>query len=217
MPKLVPIALALLAATSLTACGRDIISSTEAGVGRLVNRTACPAVATPVHTNDITLFNPPASRDASAIDVTATITNLRGHCADTAGDAIQSTASFEVRALRANTSGARDVTIPYFATVMRGEGRIVSKEISRVGLRFEDGQARASTTGSATVSINRAAATIPADVQEQLTRRREPGDPDAAIDPMADPAVRTAIANATFELLIGFQLTPDQLQYNATR
>lgn len=192
------------------------MSASEAGIGQLINRTACPAVATPVHTNDITLFNPPASREASAIDVTATITNLRGHCTD-AGETIQSTATFEVRALRANASGARDVTIPYFATIMRGEGRIVSKEISRVGLRFEDGQLRASTTGSATISINRAAATIPAEIEEQLTRRRRPGDPDAAIDPLADPAVRTAIANATFEVLIGFQLTPDQLRYNATR
>jgi hypothetical protein len=29
--------------------------------------------------------------------------------------------------------------------------------------------------------------------------------------------VRTAVANATFEHLVGFQLTEDQLRYNATR
>jgi hypothetical protein len=34
---------------------------------------------------------------------------------------------------------------------------------------------------------------------------------------MADPAVRSAVANATFEHLIGCELTPDQLKYNATR
>lgn len=216
MNNLSKIGLASVALLSLASCGRDVLSASEAGVGLLINRTACPAVATPVHTNDITLFNPPASREASAIDVTASITNVRGSCSD-AGDMIQTVSSFEVRALRANPSGAREVTIPYFAIVMRGEGQIVSKEISRIGLRFEDGQYRASTSGGATVSISRAAATIPPAIEEQLTRRRRPGDADAAVDPMADPAVRTAVANATFELLVGFQLTPDQLQYNATR
>ena len=37
------------------------------------------------------------------------------------------------------------------------------------------------------------------------------------IDPLADPAVKAAIQRATFELLIGFQLTEDQLRYNVTR
>jgi hypothetical protein len=34
---------------------------------------------------------------------------------------------------------------------------------------------------------------------------------------MADPAVQKAVANATFEQLVGFELTQDQLKYNATR
>jgi hypothetical protein len=34
---------------------------------------------------------------------------------------------------------------------------------------------------------------------------------------MADPAVREAVRRASFELLVGFQLTPEQLAYNATR
>ncbi|NNC72388.1 MAG: hypothetical protein HKN78_05865, partial [Sphingomonadaceae bacterium] len=51
----------------------------------------------------------------------------------------------------------------------------------------------------------------------RLTRRRRAGDPDAALDPMAAPEVRTAVNNATFEVLVGFQLEPDQLEYNATR
>ena len=41
--------------------------------------------------------------------------------------------------------------------------------------------------------------------------------PDAALDPLADPQVRAAVQRATFEVLIGFQLTQDQLAYNATR
>ena len=42
-------------------------------------------------------------------------------------------------------------------------------------------------------------------------------DADAAVDPMADPAVRAAVERAHFEVLIGFELTADQLRYNATR
>jgi hypothetical protein len=51
----------------------------------------------------------------------------------------------------------------------------------------------------------------------QITRRRRAGDPDAALDPLADPQVRAAIQRASFEMLIGFQLTQDQLAYNVTR
>ena len=48
-------------------------------------------------------------------------------------------------------------------------------------------------------------------------RRISSGEAEAAQDPMADPAIRSAVANATFEHLVGFQLTQDQLRYNATR
>ena len=34
---------------------------------------------------------------------------------------------------------------------------------------------------------------------------------------MADPAIRAAVAKASFEMLIGFQLSNEQLAYNATR
>ena len=51
-----------------------------------------------------------------------------------------------------------------------------------------------------------------------VTLFNPPGRTDAAaIDPLADPMIRDAVAKATFEQLIGFQLTQDQLRYNATR
>jgi len=40
---------------------------------------------------------------------------------------------------------------------------------------------------------------------------------DAALDPLADPDIRAAVQKASFELLVGFQLTDEQLKYNATR
>jgi hypothetical protein len=217
VPRTAKIILAASIALALVSCGRrDVITASEAGVSLLVNRTACPAVATPVHTNEITLFSPRSSRDANAIDVVAVITNIRSSCNDL-GDSIQTIASFEIQARRTNGSGARQLVLPYFATVLRGTGQVVSKEIGRVGINFADGQTRASTTGQATSLLTRAAVTLPPEIEERLTRRRRPGDVDAALDPMSNPEVRTAVNNITFELLVGFQLDPDQLEYNATR
>ena len=65
--------------------------------------------------------------------------------------------------------------------------------------------------------VNRAAATLPANVRAILTRPRKAGEAEAAIDPLSDPAVQKAVANATFEHLVGFELTHDQIKYNATR
>jgi hypothetical protein len=67
------------------------------------------------------------------------------------------------------------------------------------------------------VRVSRSAVALPADIQRELTRERRPGDADAAVDPLSDPTVRAAVARATYEQLVGFQLTPDQLRYNATR
>jgi hypothetical protein len=107
--------------------------------------------------------------------------------------------------------------IPYVTTIVRGGRVVVSKSVSRVALRFNDGDARASTSGTGTSTITRAAATLPVEVRDRITRKRKAGDDDAAIDPLADPAVREAVQRASFEVLVGFQLTQEQLQYNATR
>jgi hypothetical protein len=184
--------------------------------GIKIVRSACPAVAVPTHTGDVTLFDPPASRDSRAIDVVATITDLRATCADS-GDNIVSNATFAVQARRSTAGPARDVVIPYFATIVRGGTAVVSKQVSRVAIHFDQGALRASGTGAATASVARSAATLPADIYEKITRKRKPTDADASIDPMADPAVRSAVQKASFEMLVGFQLTQDQLAYNATR
>jgi hypothetical protein len=187
---------------------------TDTGV--VVIRSACPAVAIPASTGDITLFNPENSRDANAIDVVANITNVRSTCDET-GEAIVTNVTFDIHAQRRDARGAREVVVPYFGSVVQGGTNVVSKSVSRAGLHFADGQVRASTTGSASGQVQRAAATLPEDIRRQITRERKPGDPDAAIDPMADPAVREAVRRASFEILVGFQLTQDQLGYNATR
>ena len=75
----------------------------------------------------------------------------------------------------------------------------------------------ASATGTAGAVVNKAEASLPPEIRQRLERTRRAGDADAAVDPMSTPEVRAALARATFELLIGFQLTEDQLAYNATR
>ena len=187
---------------------------TDTGV--ITTRSACPAVAIPASTGDITLFNPETSRDENAIDVVATITNVRSTC-DESGDRIVTNVTFDVLAQRRDPRGARDVVLPYFAADVHNGTDLVSKSIGRVGIHFADGQIRAQTSATATSQVQRAAVTLPEDVRRQVTRERKAGDPDAAIDPMADPKVRDAVRAATYEVLVGFQLTRDQLAYNATR
>jgi hypothetical protein len=207
-------ALAALIPLGIAGCSTPNGQITDTGI--TATRSACPAVAIPAATGDVTLFNPPSSRDASAIDVVANITNLRSTCDET-GDNIVTRLTFEVQAQRRDGRGAREVVLPYFVVAVQGGTNVQSKSVSRVGLSFADGALRASSSGSATASVTRAAVTLPADVTAQITRRRKPGDPSAAIDPLSDPAVREAVRKATFEMLVGFQLTPEQLAYNATR
>jgi hypothetical protein len=207
-------AIAALIPLALVACSGPNGQITDVGI--TATRSACPAVAIPAATGDITLFNPATSRDASAIDVVASITNLRSTC-DESGDSIVTRLTFDVQAQRRDGRGARQVVLPYFVVAVQGGTNVQSKSVSRVGLSFADGELRASASGSGTGSVTRAAVTLPADITAQITRRRKPGDPSAAIDPMADPTVREAVRKATFEMLVGFQLTEEQLAYNATR
>ena len=194
------------------ACGRKEL--VRGGV--FTTRSVCPQVAIPAATGDVTLFDPAGRADAAAIDVVATITNLRAQCND-GGDQIISTASFDVVATRREAGPARTVVLPYFDVAMQGGSQVVAKRIGQVALNFPAGSLRAATNSQGIIRVSRAATTLPREVREKLTRERKAGETEAAIDPMTDPAVRAAVARATFEHLIGFQLTPAQLQYNATR
>ena len=201
---------------ALSACARTGDIVVDQGVGITAVRSVCPAVGVPDYTGDITTFRTAGSTLASDIDVTASLTNLRSTCNEE-GERVYSEASFDVQARRMDTSGARQVQLPYFVTVLRGGSAVVTKRVGTVTLTFADGQERASASASAGAFVNRAEATLPADIRERITRRRKAGDADAALDPLADPEVRTALNRATFELLVGFQLTQPQLAYNVTR
>lgn len=204
----------LVAMALLAGCARNGDLDETGGI--IATRSACPAVAVAANTGDITLFDPPASRDARAVDVVAVVTNVRSTCTDAGAD-VSAAATFDVLARRSSGVGARDVVLPYFVVIVRGGDNVVAKRIGQVTVRFADGQTRASATASGGALINRAMATLPKEVLDSLRRKRRAEDADASIDPLARPEIRTAVAKATFEVLVGFQLTGEQLQYNATR
>jgi len=208
---------AILLATLVLAGCKTGTEFDERG-GFKIARSACPATAIPTYTGDITLFNPPGERRAEALDVSASISNLKTTCNEAGGNPqIQVTAQFDVHALRATAGPARTVTLPWFATVLRAGTKIESKQIGQVTIAFPDGDVRGSAHASATATVARAAATLPEDILKRINRKRKAGDADAALDPMNEPAVRDAVNNANFELLIGFQLSESQLAYNASR
>ena len=196
-----------------TACGgpRELADG-----GVYTRRTVCPQVAIPVATGDITLFDPAGRTDSAAIDVVATMTNVRSTCSETT-DPIVSSATFDVVATRRDGGEARTVVLPYFDIAMQAGSQVAAKRIGQVAVNFAAGSRRGSGRGAALVRINRASTGLAADVRAKLTERRKSGDVNAAIDPLSDPTVRAAVARATFEHLIGFQVSEEQLRYNATR
>lgn len=190
----------------------------DEGVGVSAVRGTCPAVGVPDYTGDVTLFRVPGSTDANAIDLTAAITNLRPTCAEGGtSEKVYSRTGFDVLARRTDTRGARTVQLPYFVTVLRGGTAVISKRVGTVTLNFADGQERAQAHAEAGAYVDRAEATLPADVRHRITRKRKAGEADAAIDPLTLPEIRAAVARATFEVLVGFQLSEQQLAYNVTR
>ena len=207
---------ALAALILLSACRHAGDITADNGGGVYAVRSDCPIAGVLAGTGDMTLFNPQNTNDSRAIDVTAAITDLRASCQDVGTDVI-STATFTIVGLRREGGSARQVVLPYFNVALRGGQTIAAKQIGQAVLNFRAGDVHSYARVQATVRVNRGAAALPANVREILTRPRKSGEAEAAVDPMSDPAVAKAVAEATFEQLVGFQLTPGQIKYNATR
>ncbi|GMN03248.1 hypothetical protein [Erythrobacter sp. MTPC3] len=207
---------AIALAAGLAGCAQEGELVVDQGVGVTSVLSSCPSVGIPDYTGDVTVFRTAGDATISNLDMTASMTNLRATCDDST-DRVYSEATFDVNVRRSDVRGARTVTLPYFVTVLRGGSAVVTKRVGEVTVSFADGQERASATGKAGSFVNRADATLPEDIRERITRRRRAGDADAALDPLAAPEVKAAIQRTSFEMLVGFQLTEDQLAYNATR
>jgi len=207
---------ALAVAAALAGCRSSGDIVVDEGVGIQAFRSACPAVGIPDYTGDVTLFRTAGDKTAANVDVVATMTNVRSQCNES-GDKVYTSVTFDVLARRTDTAGARQVTVPYFVTVLRGGRAVVTKRVGQVTINFADGQERAQVSGQGSAYVDKAEATLPAEIRERITRKRKAGEEDAAIDPLSQPEVKAAVARATFEVMVGFQLTQDQLTYNATR
>jgi hypothetical protein len=207
---------AFVLAAALAGCAREGQLVVGQGVGISAVLSSCPAVGIPDYTGDVTTFKGDGSATVANLDVTAAMTNLRTTC-DESGAKVYSEATFDIVAQRRDARGARSVTVPYFVTVLRGGSAVVTKRVGQVTLNFADGAVRAKASGKAGSFVDKASLTLPKEIREKITRRRRPGDIDAALDPLADSEVKAAIARTRYEMLVGFQLTEDQLKYNATR
>jgi len=216
-PAVLPLLCGTLAVAALAGCSKKGELVIDQGVGITAVRSKCPAVGIPDYTGDVTRFAAPGNTTADNIDVVAAMTDVRSTCNDSDGDKVYAQVSFKVLARRTDTRGARQVTLPYFVSVLQGGNTVVAKRVGAVTVYFADGEARAEVTGTGSTYIDSSAATLPDEIRERITRKREAGDPDAALDPLADPEVRQAVQRASFELLVGFQLDQESLAYNATR
>ena len=205
-----------LALGSLGGCAKKGELVVDSGVGVTALRTTCPSVGVPEYTGDITQFSAPGRTDAAGIDLTASLTNVRSQCNDS-GDKVYTVADFDVLARRSDVRGARTVQLPYFVTVVRAGTAVIAKRVGTVTLAFADGQERAQAHAQAASYVDRVEATLPEDIRKRITAKRKAGDDTAAIDPLAEPEVRAALARASFEVLVGFQLSEAQIAYNATR
>jgi hypothetical protein len=217
--RLLPAVAITAALAALAGCKSQGELVVDESVGITAVRGACPAVGIPDYTGDVTLFGASGEKTAANIDVVAAMTNVKSQCNDggNGGAKVSVSATFDVLGRRSDTRGARRVQVPYFVTVLRGGSAVVSKRVGTVTLDFADGQERAQATGRGSAQIDRAEATLPAEIRERITRKRKAGDSDAAVDPLTEPDVRAAVQRASFELLVGFQLDQAQLAYNATR
>lgn len=207
---------ALAVAAALAGCRSSGDIVVDQGVGIQAFRSACPAVGIPDYTGDITLFRTPGDQSAANVDVVATMTNVRSQCNEE-GDKVYTNVTFDVLARRTDTAGARQVTVPYFVTVLRGGRAVVTKRVGQVTIQFAPGQERAQASGQGSAYVDKAEATLPAEIRERITRKRRAGEEDAAVDPLSQPDVKAAVARATFEVMVGFQLSQEQLTFNATR
>ncbi len=171
--KLFTASLAAFALLALGACAKKGDLDETGGI--VAVRSSCPVAAIPAQTGDVTLFNPVGSTDANAIDVVASMTNLRSTCSDS-GDQYYTEATFDVLASRRDASVAREIDLPYYSVVVRGGNAVIAKRIGHVRLSFAAGQYRAQASAKGASYVDRTQATLPEGIQRKITEKRKSGE-----------------------------------------
>lgn len=169
-----------------------------------ITRSICPAAAVARNVSDLTQFSPPTSRDADAITLTATFSDMAVKCSEK-GSRIFSDLSVTIAGQRASAAGDQTISVPYFVAVVKGGQTLLSKQLYSANLDFKAGQVRAHTTQTVRADISRSAAI------DAL------GPAPKASKDASDPFVETVQKASPFEMVIGFQLTDDQIIYNARK
>lgn len=141
----------------------------------------CPSVLILRDAATAVVFRPGGTADPADVAYRLELAPVKSICRYNGDDTeIEVDVEIEVTALSGPAATGGKLAIPYFVAVIAPGDRILAKGSFEVGLRFGQGQARATA--------------------RQRTKRK--------IVPGAE------LTGADFEVLMGLQLTPEQLDYN---
>lgn len=146
----------------------------------IVTRSNCPAVAVMAHTGTITMFKG-ESRNQSDVMWTANISNLERNCEQ--DETLVGTTNFVISVQKGPAFEGNEVTVPYFAALLRDNHLVTAKQVYEATVRF---------------APNSNNAAVMETIEQTFT------DIDIA-------------RRYNYEMLVGFQLTANQVAFNMLR
>jgi hypothetical protein len=187
------IALAALASLALSGCG----TKTEKYQTAIRD---CPTVSVLGHTGTVTKFG----ADPSQFTFRSDISGLRVKC-DRERKKVDIDMSFLEVASRNEGVTQNTVEFPFFMAVMY-RGKMIDKKIFKSKFDFADGEKRKGIVESfkTTLYFNKEGLSAKDQKRERRRRRQDPS--------FSGPQIDTQLAD--YEVLIGFQLTKPELEYN---
>ena len=188
------IALAAVASLALLGCG----TKTERYQTAIRD---CPTVSVLGHTGTVTKFG---AGDPSNYTFRSDISGLRVKC-DRASKKVDIDMSFLEVASRNEGVTQSSVEFPFFMAVMY-RGKMIDKRIFKSQFDFADGEKRKGIVESFKTTLYFNEEGLSAKEQERQRKRQR--DNPAFSGPKVDPQL------ADYEVLIGFQLTKSELEYN---
>jgi hypothetical protein len=163
-----------------------------------VRRTSCPALSVPKHTGSLTRFSQAGRFDTQDVRLVATIVQLSDTCIENA-NGVNTAVSFTISAVRPTKGAADSVQLPYFITVVKDGETLIAKQVYGTSLEFADG----ATSGSVRQVVTVKTPEVPLPPKPKKNNE---------IDEFAPPP-----KPAVYEILVGFQLTNDDVVYNISK
>ena len=153
-----------------------------AGNPLVVTRINCPATAVMAGTSVLTKFKGD-NRNVEDVVFNATISHVDRQCVQGEEGEVTATVTFRLMVQKGPAFEGDNVTVPYFAALMRDNNLITAKGKYETTVRFDANELSSGTAETIVQHFN--------DVE--IARRYD------------------------YELLIGFQLSADEVTYNLTR